>query len=64
MRVTNNLFTSVIVFFSTLSFMPCALAINSGSEIQSTEVGQVQKNTVHQLQVQKDAKEWGLSIDE
>ncbi|WP_041982776.1 TIGR03759 family integrating conjugative element protein [Xenorhabdus koppenhoeferi] len=44
--------------------MPCALAINSGSEIQSTEVGQVQKNTVHQLQVQKDAKEWGLSTDE
>nr|WP_274723867.1 TIGR03759 family integrating conjugative element protein [Xenorhabdus bovienii] len=43
--------------------MPCALANNS-SEIVSTEVGSVQKNTAHQLQIQREAKEWGLNTDE
>ncbi|MDE1485134.1 TIGR03759 family integrating conjugative element protein [Xenorhabdus bovienii] len=63
MKATTNLSASVIVFFSILGIMPCALANNS-SEIVSTEVGSVQKNTAHQLQIQREAKEWGLNTDE
>ncbi|MDC9612929.1 TIGR03759 family integrating conjugative element protein [Xenorhabdus khoisanae] len=57
---------SVIAFLGMLSVMPCALAINNGSEVLSisTEVGSVQKDILHQSQVQKSAKEWGLGTDE